>query len=92
MDRLRCDRSSDLDGRSLRITGPDHRAGQRRSTKERDGGRARLDRVEGRDSWRTGPSRTRIQDVPLGADGTLIPITGVIGDNGIFPVTAQTLF
>jgi hypothetical protein len=29
----------------------------------RDAGRARLDRVEGRDSLRTGPSR--IQDVPL---------------------------
>ncbi len=53
-------------------------------SEERDAGRARLDRVEGKDSRRTGPSRTRIQDVPLGANGTLIPITGVIGDNGIF--------
>ena len=33
-------------------------------SKERDACRARLDRVEGRDSRRTGPSR--IQDVPLG--------------------------
>ena len=33
-------------------------------SKERDAGRARLDRVEGRDSRRTGPSR--IQDVLLG--------------------------
>ncbi len=48
-----------------------------------------------------GPSRTTIQDVPLGANGTLIPITGVIGDNGImasfggngiFQVAAETLF
>ena len=32
---------------------------------KRDAGRARLDRVEGGDSRRTGPSRTMIQDVPL---------------------------
>ena len=48
-----------------------------------DAGRARLDRVEGGDSRQTGPSRTTIQYVPLGANGTLIPSTGVIGDNGI---------
>jgi hypothetical protein len=32
---------------------------------KRDAGRARLDRVEGGDSRRTGPSRPTIQDVPL---------------------------
>ena len=32
---------------------------------KRDAGRARLDRVEGGDSRRTGPSRPMIQDVPL---------------------------
>ena len=32
---------------------------------KRDTGRARLDRVEGGDSRRTGPSRPTIQDVPL---------------------------
>ena len=55
-------------------------------SKERDAGWAWLDRVEGGDSRQpeTGPSRTTIQDVPLGANGTLIPIAGVIGDNGIF--------
>jgi hypothetical protein len=36
----------------------------REESKERDAGRARLDRVGG-DSWRTGPGRTRIQNVPL---------------------------
>ena len=49
-------------------------------SKERDAGRARLDR---RDSLRPGV-RTTIQDVQLGAIGTLIQITGVISDNGIF--------
>ena len=34
-------------------------------SKERDAGRARLDRVESGGSRRTGPSRTTIQDVPL---------------------------
>ena len=34
-------------------------------SKERDAGRMRLDRVEGRDSRRNGPSRTTSQDVPL---------------------------
>ena len=32
----------------------------------------------------------RASNVPLGVDGTLIPVTGVIGDNGIFPVTDRT--
>jgi hypothetical protein len=32
-------------------------------SEEKDAGRARLDRVEGGDSRRTGPSRTTIQDV-----------------------------
>ena len=39
-----------------------------------------------------GPAGLRSKYVPLGEDGTLIPITGVIGDNGIFPVTDRTLF
>ncbi len=58
-----------------RITGPGCN-----TSKEKDAGRARLDRVEGRDSWRTGPSRTTVtmQDVLLGANGTLIPIMGVM--------------
>ena len=34
----------------------------------------------------------RASNMSLGANGTLIPITGVIGDNGIFPVTDRTLF
>ena len=34
-------------------------------SEKRDAGWARLDRVEGGDSRRTGPSRTTIQDVPL---------------------------
>lgn len=34
----------------------------------------------------------RASNVSLGANGTLIPVTGVIGDNGIFPVTDLTLF
>jgi hypothetical protein len=50
-------------------------------SKERDAGRARLDRVEGGDLWRTGPSRTTVPDVPL----------EVGHSNGVFPVTAQTL-
>ena len=45
--------------------------GQHHSTpqwsEERDAGRMRLDRVEGGDSRRTGPSRTTNQDVPLEA-------------------------
>ena len=34
-------------------------------SKERDAGQARLDRVEGGEPRRTGPSRTTSQDVPL---------------------------
>ena len=34
----------------------------------------------------------RASNMSLGANGTLIPIMGVIGDNGIFPVTDRTLF
>ena len=34
-------------------------------SKERDAGQARLDRVEGGEPRRTGPSRTMSQDVPL---------------------------
>jgi hypothetical protein len=84
-----------------RWTGPPGRAAsldcsERSNLKdsERDADRARLDRVEGRDSRRTGSSRTAVQDhdVPLEANGTLILIMGVIGDIGIFPVTAQTLY
>ncbi len=88
MDRLRCGRSTDSDGRSLRIAGPERRAGAgpldcSGRSEEGDAGRARLDRVEGRDSRRTGPSRTSMQDVPLGANGTPMPVTGAIGDDGI---------
>ncbi len=46
-----------------------------------------MDRVEGG----LGRAGLGSKHVPLGADGTLIPMTGVIGDNGIFQVTAQPL-
>ena len=50
--------------------------GQHHSTpqwsEERDAGRMRLDRVEGGDSRRTGPSRTTNQDVPLEAKVSLV--------------------
>jgi hypothetical protein len=70
MNRLRCGRSSDSDGRSLHIAGLGQPAGRRQLdcsewSKERGAGRARLDWVEGGDSRRTGPSRTKIQDVRL---------------------------
>ncbi len=62
MNRLRCGRSSDSDGRSLhRWTGTTCRAASLDCSEwsgKRDTGRARMDRVEGGDSRRTGPSRT----------------------------------
>ena len=78
MNRLRRGRSSDSDGRSLRIAGPEHHAGPRRSTapegsKERVAARARLDRVESRGLRRTGPSRTTVQDVPLEVGHATVP-------------------
>jgi len=93
MNRLRRGRSSDSDGRSLRIAGPEHHAGPRRSTapegsKERVAARARLDRAESRGLRRTGPSRTTIQDVPLEVGHATVPAANC---NGIFPVTALTL-
>ena len=94
MNRLRRGRSSDSDGRSLRIAGPEHHAGPRRSTapegsKERVAARARLDRVESRGLRRTGPSRTTVQDVPLEVGHATVPAAN---GNGNFPVTALTLF
>ena len=91
MNRLRRGRSSDLDGRSLRIAGP---AGPRRSTapegsKQRVAARARLDRVESKGLRRTGPSRTTIQDVPLEVGHATVPAANC---SDIFPVTALTLF
>ena len=69
MNRLRCGRNSDSDDRSLhRWTGTTCRAASLDCSEwsgKRDAGRARLDRVEGGDSQRTGPSRPTIQDVPL---------------------------
>ncbi len=40
---------------------------------ERDTGRARLDRVEGGDSRRTGPGRPTIRDVPLEVGHVSVP-------------------
>jgi hypothetical protein len=63
VNRLRCGRSADSDGRSLPIAGPGQHAAPRHSTapnEERDSGRARVDRVEGGgDSRRTGPRAGR---------------------------------
>ncbi len=47
-------------------------------SKEKDAGRALLDRVEGGDLWRTGPSRTTIQDVPLGVGNATFDGNGTI--------------
>jgi hypothetical protein len=63
-------RSSDSDGRSLHIAGSGQPAGPRHSTAlngvgSRTPAWAQLNRVEGGDSRRTGPSRTMIQDVQL---------------------------
>jgi hypothetical protein len=66
MNRLLCGWSSVSDGGSLHIAGLERRAASidcSGRSKERHAGRARLDRVEGRDSRRAGPSR--IPDVPL---------------------------
>ena len=41
-------------------------------------GRARLDRAEGGDPRRTGPSRTTIQDVPLGDGNATFDGNGTI--------------
>jgi hypothetical protein len=68
MNRLRCGRSSDSDGRSLNLDRTTCRAASLDCSEwsgERDTGRGRLDQVEGGDSRRTGPSRITIQDVPL---------------------------
>jgi hypothetical protein len=76
--RWRGCRSSDSHGRSLHIAGLGQPAGPRHSTAlNRVGGRtpawARLNRVEGGDSWRTGPSRTMIQDVQLEVGNVYVP-------------------
>jgi hypothetical protein len=68
--RWRGGRSSDSDDRSLHIAGSGHPAGPRHSTalngvRSRTPAWARLNRVEGGDSRRSGQSRTMIQDVPL---------------------------
>ena len=54
-------------------------------SEERDVALAGLERVEGADIRRAGPNGPRASNVSLGANGTLIPITGVVGDNGTFP-------
>ncbi len=63
-------------------------------SEERDVARAGLERVEGADILvrQAGPNGPRANKVSLGANGTLIPITGVIGDNlnGIFPNRMRT--
>ncbi len=41
-------------------------------------GRVRLDRVEGGDSQRTGPSRTTVQDVPLSVGNATFDGNGTI--------------
>ena len=46
-------------------------------SEERDAGRARLDRVEGGDLRRTGPSQTKIQDAQLGVGNATFDGTGV---------------
>ena len=61
-------------------------------SEERDVAGAGLERVEGADIRRAGPNGPRASNVSLGANDTLIPVTGVIGDNGIFPVTDRTFF
>ncbi len=48
-----------------------------------------LERVEGEDMRRAGPTWAVGQNVSL---GTLIPITGVIGMNGIFPGHVSDFF
>jgi hypothetical protein len=70
-------RSADSDGRSLHIAGqgPGHPTGQRSSNAPNGVGRrtqawARLNRVEGGDSRRTGPSRFMIQDVFTGGSSS----------------------
>ncbi len=67
-----------LGWRSLHIAGLGQPAGPRHSTALNRVGRrtpewARLNRVEGEDSWRTGPSRTMIQDVPLEFGNVYVP-------------------
>ena len=57
-------------------------------SEERDAGRARLDRVEGGDSRRTGPSRTTIQDVPLEVGHASVPTDN---GNGTIPQRFVTL-
>ncbi len=69
MNRLRCGRSSDSDGRSLHHwTGTTGRAASLDCSEwneYRDAGWALVDRIEGGNSRRTGPSRPTIRDVPL---------------------------
>ena len=78
MNRLRCGRSSDFEWleSAHRWTGTTCRAASLDCSgwsEERDAGGGRLDRVEGGDLRRTGPSRTTIQDVPLGVgNGTFV--------------------
>ena len=67
-----------LGWRSLHIAGLGQPAGPRHSTALNRVGRrtlawTRLNRVEGEDSWRTGPSRTMIQDVPLEVGHVYVP-------------------
>ncbi len=80
--RWRGGRSSDSDGRSLHIAGLGQVSGQpagpRHSTALNAVGRrtpawARLNRVEGGDSLRTGPSRTMIQDELLEVGHVYMP-------------------
>ena len=73
MSRLRCGRSSDSDGRDLVYAGPGQHAGPHHSTALMEQGElqrevpagARLDRVEGGGSRRTGPTWSRSQDVTV---------------------------
>ena len=58
-------------------------------SEERDAGRARLDRVEGGDSRRTGPSRTTTQDVPLEVGHASVPTDN---GNGTIPQRFDTPF
>ena len=70
MSRQRCGRNTTSDGRDLRFAGLVQHAGPHHSTAPMEQGErcrssARLDRVEGGDSRRNGPTRTTNQDLPL---------------------------